>query len=320
MEENYYKTLDIPENSSMDEIKRAYRKLSLKHHPDKNIGNPDSVNAFHKINSAFEILGDTDKKRQYDMTRNNPFFAGMPPGMQGHDVHIINMDDLISQIFFNGMRGGPHFSRDEDDNPFAEMFSAHSSGGSSFFGPQGGRGSFQTKPSVITKTLEVDMAHILDGCVLPLVIERNIIENHRKRNETATVYVNVPQGIDDNEVILLPDEGHIHHQCKGDVKVFIKIINHTEFKRRGLDLLYDRHISLKESLCGFSFPLKYINGKTYTINNQRGNIIPNDFIKIIPKMGITRESHKGNLVIRFIIDFPPYLTEEQINTLSVLLP
>jgi len=316
MEENHYKTLDIPENSSVDEIKRAYRKLSLKHHPDKNIGNPESVNSFHKINSAFEILGDIDKKRQYDMTRNHPFFSGMPSGMQGHDIHIINMDDFISQIFFNGMRGGGgHFSRDDDDNPFEGV------GIPSFLGQQGGRGSsFQTKPSVITKTLEVDMAHILDGCVLPLVIERNIIENNRRRNETATVYVAVPQGIDDNEVILLSDEGHIHNQCKGDVKVFIKINNHTEFKRRGLDLVYDRHISLKESLCGFSFPLKHLNGKTYTINNQRGNIVPNDFTKIIPKMGITRESHKGNLVIRFIINYPSSLTEEQMNTLSVLLP
>jgi len=325
MEDNYYTILDVPETASMDEIKRAYRKLSLKYHPDKNIGNPETVNTFHKINAAFEVLGDADKKKQYDFTKKNPFFS---QGMgSGNGVHIINMDDLLSEILFGGIRR-PSQNNDPFDSftidemngiPHSHMFS------SSRHHPFGEmhrplrRASPMTKPSVITIILEIQMESILEGGVMPIEIERTIIENNHKRNEKVTVYVNVPQGIDDNEIILLQNEGHVHNQIKGDVNVFVKIINHTEFIRKGLDLIYERNISLKEALCGFSFPLKYINGKNYTIHNQRGNIVPNDFIKTISKMGITREGHKGNLIIHFKITFPTSLTEEQMKSLSTIL-
>ena len=90
------------------------------------------------------------------------------------------------------------------------------------------------------------------------------------------------------------------------------------FERRGLDLYLEKQISLKESLCGFSFELKYLNDKVYTINNQIGNIIPPDYKKIIPGMGLTRENAKGNLIITFKIVFPSSLTQEQIDKLNDL--
>jgi DnaJ-class molecular chaperone len=325
MEENHYKTLGISEGASTDEIKRAYRKLSLKYHPDKNIGNPETVDAFHKINAAFEVLGDFDKKNNYDRMMKNPMHSifaqhgGMGGFAQNGGVHIINMDDLFSELFFGGLqRGGggvgkrgsfESFSFDEmNDNMFQKKHPFANIGGQQI-----------PKPSAINKTLEVQMEHIFDGCVLPLEIERTIIENNTKRNEKVTVYVTVPQGIDDNEVILLQGEGNVQYNMKGDVKVFIKIINNTPFYRKGLDLIYERHISLKEALCGFSFPLQYINGKTYTINNKRGNIVPHDFTKTIPKMGVSREGHKGQLIIHFKVNFPTSLTETQMDTLSTLL-
>jgi len=72
-------------------------------------------------------------------------------------------------------------------------------------------------------------------------------------------------------------------------------------------------------LCGFSFEIKYINGKSYTLNNNRGNIITPEYKKIYPQMGLTRGENKGNMIIHFHIDFPDKLTEDQINKLTAIL-
>ena len=121
-------------------------------------------------------------------------------------------------------------------------------------------------------------------------------------------------------MVILRDKGNtINENVKGDVKIFVKIINETLFKRSGLDLIIEKNISLKESLCGFSFEIKYLNGKSYTLNNNKGNIIPPEYKKVYPEMGLTRGEHKGNMIIHFHIDFPEKLNEEQITKLSQIL-
>ena len=134
------------------------------------------------------------------------------------------------------------------------------------------------------------------------------------------MYVTVPKGIDENEIILLKDKGNVmNEQCKGDIKVFIKIMNNTDIKRNGLDLIYNKTISLKEALCGFTFEIKFINGKVYTLNNTSGNIICPEYRKIIPNMGLSRENHTGNLIVIFHVEFPEKLTNEQIKILNEIM-
>jgi DnaJ family protein A protein 2 len=111
----------------------------------------------------------------------------------------------------------------------------------------------------------------------------------------------------------------INEEVKGDIKIFVKISNETNFKREGLDLILEKNITLKESLCGFSFEIKYINGKSYTLNNNKGNIIPPEYKKIYPNMGLARGEHKGRMIIHFHINFPEILNDEQINKLSEIL-
>jgi len=148
-------------------------------------------------------------------------------------------------------------------------------------------------------------------------IERWLIENGTKIFEHETVYVTVPKGIDEGEIIILREKGNIAREdCKGDIKIIIKIVNNTEFKRSGLDLIYVKIITLKEALCGFTFELKYISGKVYTINNNSGNIISNGYRKTIPNMGFSRDNHTGNLIIIFIVKFPDKLTDEVIEKLK----
>lgn len=315
MTDNFYNVLGINEKASKDEIKKAYRGLQMKWHPDKNLGNQEAINMTQKINEAYETLGDEQKRSEYDDVRNNPNpFMRMNHGHMNTGGMEVPMDDIFSMFFggqgnpfggLPGMQGMPPGAR------------IHVFGGPG--GPMGFQQAMQ-KPTPIIKTLYVNMEQVLTGATIPLDIERWVMENGMKVHEPEMVYVSVPQGIDDGEIIVLRDKGNIiNENQKGDVKVFIKINNDTNFKRSGLDLILEKNITLKESLCGFSFEIKYINGKSYTLNNNKGNIIPPDYKKVYPNMGLTRENHKGNMIIHFHVEFPETLTPEQITKLSEVL-
>jgi DnaJ family protein B protein 4 len=287
----------------------------MKYHPDKNPGNQESISMTQKINEAYETLSDEQKKGEYDMMRNNPNpFARM--NSQGGGGMEVPMDEIFS-MFFGGA------------NPFAGM-PGMGGGGMSAMPPgakihifHGGPMGFQqamNKPIPIMKSLQITMQQVLNGASVPLEIERWIMENGTKVFEKETIYVDVPPGIDENEMIVLRDKGNIiSEHCKGDIKINILVQNNTAFKRSGLDLILEKHISLKESLCGFSFELNYLNGKSYTLNNNKGNIVPPEYKKVYPGMGLKRGEHKGNMIIIFHVDFPEKLTEEQIDKLSKAL-
>jgi len=176
------------------------------------------------------------------------------------------------------------------------------------------------KPIPIMKSLQINMEQVFNGASLPLEIERWILELGTKVFEKETIYVDIPQGIDENEMIIIRDKGNIiSENCKGDIKINILVQNNTPFKRTGLDLILDKTISLKEALCGFNFELNYINGKSYTLNNNKGSIITPEYKKVYPGMGLKRGEHTGNMVILFHVQFPEKLTEEQISGLQGIL-
>jgi len=317
MAENFYNVLGVGEKSSQDEIKKAYRKMQMKWHPDKNPGSQESVDMTQKINEAYETLSDERKREEYD--NPNPFTRlnsmggmggmGSMGSMGGMGSMEVPMDDILNMFFGGGFPGmGPMGGMPPGSR--IHMFNGS---------PMGFHQALQ-KPTPIIKTLFVNMEQVLNGANIPLEIERWVMENGMKVHEPEIIYVSVPQGIDDGEIIVLRDKGNIiNDTSKGDVKVFIKVTNETQFKRSGLDLILEKNITLKEALCGFSFEIKYLNGKSYTLNNNKGNIIPPEYRKMYPNMGLTRENHKGNMIIHFHVDFPETLTSEQIEKLSEIL-
>ena len=115
--------------------------------------------------------------------------------------------------------------------------------------------------------------------------------------------------------------GHcINENFKGDVKIFIKTTNNEEFERRGMDLFHLKTITFKESLCGFSFELKHLNGKVLNFNNMDNpTIIKPNYKKVIPGFGMQKDGIKGNLIIEFEILFPDSFSEAQINGLMRIL-
>jgi len=307
MGDNFYKMLEVPETASIDEIKKAYRRLSLAHHPDKNNNSPESATKFQKISEAYETIGDVDKKKEYDLTRNNPFIKmmGSNHGMSMDPMGQNAMDDLLSTLLgFSGQGFPPGFLGGQNIRVF------HNGRPVNMAHPQ-------QKPAPIIMSISVPIDKILSGTTVPIDVERWIVEHGNKVHEHETIYVTVPKGIDEGEIIVLKDKGNtISDELKGDVKVVIKIENNTNFLRSGLDLLLAKSISIKEALCGFTFEVKYITGRTYTINNNAGNIIPNGYKKIIPNMGFSRDGHTGNLIIIFDVKFPEKLSEASLEALK----
>ena len=176
------------------------------------------------------------------------------------------------------------------------------------------------KPIPIVKTLTITMEQVYSGASIPVEIERWILENGNKVFEKETIYVDIPQGIDEKEMLIMRDRGNIiSDQLKGDIKLVITIQNDTAFNRVGLDLVLTKKISLKEALCGFSFEFKHISGKSYTMNNNKGIIVTPDYKKIYQGMGLKRGEHTGNMIIHFQVEFPEKLTNEQIDKLIDIL-
>ena len=310
MATNFYEILEIPETANLDDIKKSYRKLSMIYHPDKNKNNPESTAKFQKISEAYETLGDKDKKNEYDMTRNNPFIKMMNPHGSPFGQGMNPVDEIFSSFFGMPFGQGAPFGQGSPFGPNIRVF--HNGVQVNQQQP-----NFLQKPTSIIKNVVVPINKILTGTIMPIDIERWLIHDGHKIFENETLYVTIPKGVDDGEIVLIKDKGNIAREdCKGDIKIIIKIENNTEFKRSGLDLIYVKTITLKEALCGFTFELKYITDKVYTINNTSGNIISSGYNKIIPNMGFSRDQHTGNLIIMFDIKFPDKLSEEVIVQLK----
>lgn len=292
-QKEYYNILGVSQNSSQDDIKKAFRRLSLRHHPDRG-GNKDD---FQKINEAFQTLGDPQKRKHYDSGGSFPF-----GGVNGND----DIDKFFSAIF-----GGQQnmFSPFGHGMPNVRVF--HNGQPVHFS---------QQKPKEIIKTVEIDISDAYIGINMPITIERWIFQSNEKKYEKEKIYIPIPKGIDNGEIIILKNKGNIINETnKGDIKIYIKINNTSNFERKGLDLYLDKQITLKESLTGFIFQFTHLNSKVYKINNEEGNIIPPNYVKKIANLGMNREHSKGSLYIKFNIHFPESLTEQQIKQLKDIL-
>lgn len=302
---DYYKVLGVGENADEQEIRKAYRKLSLRHHPDRG----GDAEEFKKINEAYSTLGDKVKRQQYNMQKSNPFMHGMGmPGMGGMGGDP-NIDPILKMFFGGGMPGMPGMPG-MSGMPHVQIF-------------RNGRPvnvNRVRRPQPIVKSITISIENAYNGVTLPITIDRTIIVHNEKKLEKEKIYVPIKPGIDHGELIILKEKGDIINQTiKGDVKLFVNVENKTDFIRDGLDILYKQEITLKESLTGFKFDIKHLNGKTYTINNDNGNVIYPNYIKKIPDLGMQRDSRKGMLIIDFQVKFPDKLTKEQVEKLKAIL-
>ena len=184
-------------------------------------------------------------------------------------------------------------------------------------------------PSQMTHQEEIveDIHHIhkitfveaYEGICAPIKINRQIVVGNQNYEEIETLYVNIPKGIDHNEIITLVNKGNIKDKQQSDVKVHIELIQDVNFQRKGMDLLNHHQITFKESLLGFSFVLNHINGQQLKLNNPPGKVILHKSNKVIKNLGFTRETNTGNLIIEFHVKEPEPFNEEQIKELEKIL-
>lgn len=283
----HYNLLGVPRDASEEQIKKAYKKLAFQFHPDRNT-DAGANSKFQEINEANEVLSDQVKRQAYDAQLNGV-------NTNTNTVQFHDMNDIFRSFFGNNA----HMFQGQANHFFQAIH----------------------KPPPIVKTLNLTMAQAYTGGSFPIELERwNLVDNTRF-DERLTVYVVIPAGIDENEIMTIQGNGNtINNTIKGDIKIHMKISNDTEFKRQGLDLLYRKTVTLKEALCGFEFDINHINGKVLSFKNATNPfIIKPGFRKVIPEFGMKRDNTVGNLILEFDIVFPEQLSSDQIKKISEVI-
>jgi len=295
----YFSILNITRDSTLNDIKKAYRLLSIKHHPDKN-GNASS-DQFNKINNAYSIL-----MSNYDSIKL---------AEKKQDIEYVNKTIVSNNGYANDANGYANsFANDTMISKYSNVINRN------------------YEDIIINLAINYNEAY--NGCNKPINVERKINVNNVIGHEKETLYVQIPKGIDNNEIITLVNKGNSYvnngnsYVNKGNsyvnngvshsnVKIIIQLIPHELFERNGLDIIFIKSISLKEALLGFSFMLNHINNKSYNITCTE--IIHFNYEKIKPSMGFMRDNFVGNLIIKFNIIFPVSLTLDTKKQLATLL-
>lgn len=212
-----YDTLGISKDASSDEVKKAYRRLARKYHPDinKEAGAEDK---FKEINAAYEILSDENKRKQYDMY-GDTMFGGQNFGDFARNN--VNLSDILNSIFNGGFKGG------------------FKSSGFDF-----GFGNFENENLDIQANLEIPLETAVNGGEMEISLNNQNLK------------IRIPSGINDGEKLRLKGKGNIGRSGNGDVILTIKIAKDEKYTKNGDDLYMNIDIPLKTALFGGKFEVE----------------------------------------------------------------
>uniref|UniRef100_A0A7S4QK33 J domain-containing protein n=1 Tax=Alexandrium monilatum TaxID=311494 RepID=A0A7S4QK33_9DINO len=268
----FYKLLDVDKNASEADIKKAYRKLAVKHHPDKG-GDPEK---FKEITRAYEVLSDSDKRAKYDRF-----------GEEGLDGDGGGDPTDIFDAFFGGggRRGGGGGRRRQKTKDVVQPLKCTLE--------QLYNG--QTKKMAITRQV-IDKQKGVVTCsdcdgrgvkvevirMGPMIQQMQSAcgscggngKSFKTKQEREVLEVHIQKGSPDGHKLTFREMADEHPDADtGDVIFVIKQQEHKEFKRKGADLFIERNISLVEALCGFEFTVDHLDGRKLFIKTQPGEII-----------------------------------------------
>lgn len=332
MGKDYYAILGVAKNADESELKKAYRKLAMKWHPDKNPDNRDKATVkFKEISEAYEVLSDPQKREIYDRYGEDGLKSGMggggPGGAGGAGPQFRNAEDLFREFFGGGMGG-------DGADPFAEMFGGHFGGmaGHPFGGGgMGGMGGFPgmsraqsarsagpRKAPAIEHRLQIPLEELYAGCSRKMKISRQV----NGKTETEVLELNIKPGWKSGTKVTFQEKGD---QTPGvvpaDIVFVIEEKPHAKYKRDGNDLKHTVVLSLADALCGTTLKLPHLDGSTTEV--QLTDVITPNSIKIVRGKGMPVSKQPGtfgNLVLHFDIKFPRALQDEQKQGLRSLLP
>ncbi|MBN2693903.1 J domain-containing protein [bacterium] len=286
MSENYYEILGVSKTATDDEIKKAYRKLAMKYHPDQNQGNAEAEKKFKEISVAYSVLGDPEKRKKYDQIGHSNYERS-----GGNDSNF-DPSDIFENIFGFGKKkkkGGSFF-----DDIFSNMSGAR------------GSSNMRKKGDNIEKELLITLSDALKGC------SKDIIVNGQK------ISVKIPQGTKEGQKIKLKGYGSPSpfEGAPGDLILNIKFELDTNYKVDGDNIYTEFSLPLLTALKGGKIEIPTHWG-TINLNIPAWTTSGKSFR--IPGFGWRANEKKGDLYIKMNISLPENVTEQQKNNLISIL-
>ena len=279
---DYYKILELDKNAKDEAIKKAYRKLARKYHPDLNPGDKEATKKFQQINEANEVLGDTEKRKKYDQ--------------YGKDwKHAEQFEQARQQQRHSSRGGGQQFSGGFDEDNFSDFFA-------SMFGGSTGGGR-QTKFSGQDYNAELTL---------------NLTDAYTTHQQTITVdgkniRITIPAGIENGQKIKVKSYGGagINGGPNGDLYITFQIAGHPNYKRLGNDLYTTADIDLYTALLGGEIFVDTLSGKIkvkVAPETQNGTKIR---LKNKGFPVYKQDGKFGDLYITYQVTLPTNLTDKQ---------
>lgn len=303
----YYSTLGVAKTATADEIKKAYRKLALKYHPDKNPGNAEAEKKFKEISEAYAVLSDAEKRKQYDTFGATGFQQrySQEDIFRGFDVN-----DILRQFGFGGASfggGGFHQAR-QGGTPFETFFNSGRRGGCA----NGGCAPQPVKGQDLTFELSISLADVLNGAEKIISLR----QNGRPRNVT----VKVPQGIEAGKRLRLSGKGNPSPSGgpAGDLYLKVNVEHHPSFTRNGDDLILEKRIPFSQACLGTTIEVESLEGKKFNVKVPSG--VQQEAKLRIKGYGLPSGPGgiRGDLLVKIAIQIPKQLNKEQEELIKAL--
>lgn len=300
---DFYAVLNVPRSASNEEIKKAYRKLAMKYHPDKNPGDKKAEETFKQVTEAYEVLSDSKKREMYDQFGFASGGAGAGTG---------------AGAGFGGFRGGfggagGFGGGSQSEDPFQDIFGDLF--GEAFGGPRGGFKQRRDRGADLRYTLNVTFEESAVGTEKTI----SFIRQKNGRDDTAKISVKVPAGVKQGQRLRLANEGDLPSGSSraGDLFVIINVQEHPLFRREDDDVLLDLPISFLDAILGSQVELPTLTGKA-ALKIPAGTHTGQSFRlkgKGFPKTG---GFGSGDMLIRVLVDTPASLDRRQREVLEEL--
>jgi len=297
----YYDTLGVDEDASAREIKKAYRKLARKHHPDRNPDDPGAEERFKKIQEAYSVLSDEEKRQQYDAQRRNPFVGG---GFGQGNVGA-----------GNGRRQRVNINQEFGQGGLGDIFESFFGGGSfGGRGQQAGRDPFsQTRQQhrrrqPQTRDVETRLRLSFDEA----------LEGGRQTVELPSgesVRLRIPKGVRSGYKIRLRGRGPAGPDGKrGDLYVTFEVGDHPRYRREDNDLHVTETVSALDAMLGTKRRIPTPYGQNISVTVPAGTQ-PGEKLRLRGQ-GVQTEKETGDLYVHVEVHIPDNLTEAQHQTLE----
>ena len=305
---DYYETLGVAKGASQDEIKKAYRKLALKYHPDKNAGNKQAEEKFKTISEAYAVLSDKEKRQEYDTYGSSGFHQRYS---QEDIFRGFDMNDILRQFGFGGgaSRASGGF-RTSGMGGFENFF-----GNAAGMGGGCGGGGCRPQPvkgDDLTYEITVTLNDVLHGA------EKAI--NLRGSGSDKNISVKIPKGIEAGKRLRLSGKGMPSPSGgpAGDLYLKINIEPHPVFTRKGDDLLMEKRIPFSEACLGTKIEVETLDGKTFKVKVPAG-VQQESKLRLkghgLPSGPI---GHRGNIYVKIAVKIPKKLTKDQKKAIKAL--